>query len=211
MTVQSLKSKTINGLIWSSIDKIVVLVFGFLTGLFLARMLMPADYGLIGMLAIFLAVSQLLVESGFSSALIQKHTPTNEDYCTIFYFNLIVSSFFYLILFFTAPLIASFYNAPQLTLITRVLSLSLLINSLSFVQQTRLTINLDFKTQSKVSICAVVISGVLSLLLAYSGYGVWALVFQILIAALIKTLLLFYFNRWIPALIFNISYRLGIV
>jgi len=200
---QTLKSKTINGLIWSSIDKIGVLVISFLIGLMLARILMPSDYGLIGMLAIFLTISNLLIESGFSSALIQKHTPTNEDYSTIFYFNLVVSVIFYLVLYFTAPFIARFYNTPQLTPITRVLSLNIFFNALSLVQQTKLIIKLDFKTQAKISVLSVLISGCLGLYAAYLGYGVWALVIQILSATLVKTLLLFYFNKWLPAWVFN--------
>ncbi|MBK7762865.1 MAG: lipopolysaccharide biosynthesis protein [Bacteroidetes bacterium] len=204
MTIQSLKSKTIKGLVWSSIDKIGVLIISFLIGLMLARMLMPSDYGLVGMLAIFLTISNLLIESGFSSALIQKHTPTNEDYSTIFYFNLVVSIVFYLILYFTAPLIATFYNTPQLTPITRVLSLNIFLNAFTLVQQTKLIINLDFKTQAKISVLSVLISGSLALYAAYLGYGVWALVIQILSATLVKTLLLFYFNKWLPDWVFSI-------
>ena len=204
MSEPTLKSRTIKGLLWSSIDKFAVLIIGFLIGLILARKLMPADYGLVGMLAIFIAVTQLLVESGFSSALIQKHTPTHDDYSTVFYFNLVVSIVFYLIMFFAAPLIAAFYKTPELTAITRVLMLLIFINALSLVQQTKLTIGLDFKTQAKVSVVSVVISGGLGVLAAYSGYGVWSLVIQILSAAIIKTVLLFYFSQWLPSWVFSI-------
>jgi teichuronic acid exporter len=203
--MQSLKTKTINGLIWNTIDKFAVQGIGFGIGIVLARILMPSDYGLIGMLAIFIAISQLMIEGGFSSALIQKHKPTNVDYSTIFYFNFIVAAIFYLILFLTAPLIASFYEVPQLTLITRVVSLSILINALSIVQQTRLTISLDFKTQTQVSLFGVVISGVLGIVAAYQGCGVWALVIQNLSSAFVRMLFLFYYNKWIPKFLFSVS------
>lgn len=205
MPDNSLKTKTKNGLIWNAIDKFAVQGTNFLIGLFLARLLIPSDYGLIGMLALFLFVSQVLVEGGFSSALIQKHTPDNDDYSTVFYFNLAVAVVFYLILFFTAPLIAAFYNVPSLILITRVVSLSIIIVALSIVQQTKLTISLDFKTQAKVSALAVLISGVLSVYAAYHGYGVWSLVIQTLSSTFIRTLMLFYFNKWIPAPVFSTS------
>ncbi len=201
----SLKAKTTKGLLWNVVDKFAVQGTGFLISLLLARILMPSDYGLIGMLAIFMVVSQVLVESGFSSALIQKHNPTEEDYSTIFYFNLCVSIFFYLVLFFTAPLIASFYKTPQLTMITRVISLSIVINALSLVPQTKLTIRLDFKTQAKVSLFSVFISGGIGVYAAYNGFGVWALIIQILAAAFIKTVMLFYYDKWIPDFAFNMA------
>lgn len=205
MSEQSLKSKTINGLIWSAIDKFAFLIISFLIGLLLARMLMPADYGLIGMLAIFIAVSQVLVTSGFSSALVQKHTPSEADYSTVFYFNLLVALVFYLIMFVAAPFIASFYKAPLLTNITRVLALNIIINALSLVQQTRLRISLNFKTQAKISLASILVSGSLGVWLAYHGYGVWSLVIMNLTSELMKTLLLFYFNKWMPSLVFSIQ------
>lgn len=200
----SLKSKAAKGMAWSAFGTFSTQGISFVIGIILARLLMPADYGLIGMLAIFFAVSQLFVESGFSSALIQKIDRTETDYSTIFYFNLLVSFALYLVLFFTAPLIAQFYNTPELTLLTRVLSLNILISALAIVQQARLKILLDFKTPAIITMISVAISGVLGVTLAYSGYGVWALVVQSLSATGIRTVLLFLFNKWIPKLVFSI-------
>jgi O-antigen/teichoic acid export membrane protein len=205
MSDQSIKSKTVRGLIWSTIDKFAFLIISFLIGLVLARMLMPADYGLVGMLGFFMAISQVLVTSGFSTALVQKHTPSDEDYSTVFYFNLGIAVGLYLILFVSAPYIAAFYKSPQLIQITRVLSLSIIINSLSLVQQTRLRISLNFKTQAKISLIAVLISGCLGVWAAYQGYGVWSLVILNLSSDLLKMILLFYFNRWMPTLVFSIQ------
>lgn len=205
MTDQSLKDKAITGMVWNSVDKFAVLGISFIIGVILARILMPADYGLIGMLAIFFAFSELFVGSGLSMALIQKTDRSEVDYSTIFHFNLIVGVIFYFILFFSAPLIAQFFDAPQLTILTRVLSLSIIINSLSIVQQTRLTIQLDFKTQALIALLAVVISGSLGIFMAYNGFGVWALVVLMLSGNLVRTASLFYFNKWLPLPTFSAS------
>lgn len=205
MPDQSLKNKAITGIAWNTIQKFAVQGISFVIGIILARILMPADYGLIGMLAIFFGISELFVESSFSSALIQKIDRTEVDYSTIFYFNLVVGVVFYIILFFSAPLIAQFFNAAQLIILTRVLSLNILIRSLSFVQSTRLTIKLDFKTQALISLFSVIIGGSIGILTAYRGFGVWALVIQSISISLVTTVSLFYVTKWMPLLIFSVS------
>lgn len=202
---QSLKNEAIAGMIWNGIDKIAIKGIAFIIGIILARILMPSDYGLIGMLAIFMAFSELFVSGGISQALIQKIDRNDIDYSTIFHFNLIVSLICYLILFFTAPLIAQFFNAPQLTMLTRVLTLIIIINALTLVQQTRLTIKLDFKTQAIISLFSVVIGGTMGVFLAYNGFGVWSLVAQMLSSSFVRAASLFYVNKWIPLMIFSMS------
>ena len=192
-------------MVWSAFGSFSTQGIRFIIGIILARLLMPSDYGLIGMLAIFFALSQLFVESGLSNALIQKKDRTDVDYSTIFYFNLSVSLTFYLILFFSAPLIAQFYSTPELIKLTRVLSLSLLINSFAIVQQARLSIMLDFKTPALISVFSVTISGALGIYLAYKGFGVWALVVQSLSSSVVRSLLLFVYNWWLPKIVFSIS------
>jgi O-antigen/teichoic acid export membrane protein len=201
----SLKSKAAKGMVWSAFGAFSTQGISFLIGIILARILMPSDYGLIGMLAIFFAVSQLVVESGFSNALIQKIDRTETDYSTIFYFNLIVSILIYLVLFFLAPLIANFYDRPELTLLTRILSLNIPIGSLAIVQQARMKIILDFKTPALITLLSVAVSGCIGVALAFSGLGVWALVIQSLSATAAKTLLLFIFNKWVPQYLFSVS------
>jgi O-antigen/teichoic acid export membrane protein len=205
MQSKSLKSQATKGMAWSAFGTLSTQGISFIIGIILARILMPSDYGLIGMLAIFFAVSQIAVDSGFTNALIQKKDRTESDFSTIFYFNLIVSFLIYFILFFTAPLIAKFYDTPELILLTRVLSLNILFGSLAIVQQARLRITLDFRTPAIITLMSVVISGSIGVVLAYSGYGVWALVVQSLIGTLIKTVLLFLTNKWFPKLIFSNS------
>ena len=203
MTTQSLKNKTIKAMAWSSVSKMVSYFVNFIIGIILARLLMPSDFGLIGMLAVFFAISQLFVESGFSNALIQKIDRTNVDFSTIFYFNIIVSTAFYIILFISAPYIAQFYKTPELTLLTRVLGLNILIAALTIVQQTRLSIDMNFKTISIIGIVSIIISGILGVSMAYQGFGVWALVIQSLSASIIRMFLLFYYNKWKPLFVFS--------
>lgn len=199
----SLKQKTAQGFIWSAAERFSVQGLQFILGIILARILLPTDYGLIGMLAIFLAISQVFIDSGFSSALIQKRDRNDIDYSTAFFFNIAIGLFFYLILFFCAPLIAKFYNTPTLTSLTKVIGLSIFINSLAVVQRAKLTIKLDFKTQAKASLTSVLISGCISIIMAYKGYGVWALAVQILTKSILNTLLLWYFSKWKPQAVFS--------
>lgn len=206
----TLKNKTIRGMVWNLIDKFGSYLISFVIGVVLARILMPSDYGIIGMLSIFFALSELFVNSGFSQALIQKKDRTEVDYSTIFYFNLAVAIIFYLILFLLAPAISEFFKTPQLIILTRILSLNIIINSFALVQQTRLTIKLDFKMQAIISLTAVIISGTAGLFSAYKGLGVWALVIQSITGALIRTSLMFYLGKWSPALVFNYTTFTGL-
>jgi len=188
---------------WSAIDKFAIRAVNFIIGIVLARMLLPEDYGIIGMLAIFIAISQTFIDSGLGSGLIQKKDRSDVDFSTVFVFNFFASTFFYVILYSIAPLIADFYKIPQLIPITRVLSLNIVINSLAIVQRSKLTINLDFKTLAKVNVIAVVVSGIGAVILAFLGWGVWALVSQILIRAIISVIAIWFFSKWKPSIKFS--------
>jgi O-antigen/teichoic acid export membrane protein len=169
----------------------------------MARLLEPSDYGVIGMLAIFLAISQTFIDSGFSNALIRKQDRTETDFSTVFYFNIGVGLFFYFGLFFASPYIAQFYNTPILQDITKIVALNVVFNSLTVVQRAKLTILVDFRTQAKVSLIAVILSGVTGLALAYTGFGVWALVFQAALNNGLNAVLLWIFVRWKPLNVFS--------
>ena len=199
----SLKQKTVKGILWSSLERFSVQGIQFVVMIIMARMLTPNDYGLVGMLAVFIAVSQSLVDSGFSQALIRKQDRTETDNSTVFYFNIIVGFILYGLLFALAPFIADFYNEPQLTAITRVIGLSVLFNSLVVVQRALLTIKIDFKTQAKAALTAAIISGVLGIWMAASGYGVWSIVVQQLANLGINTLLLWILSHWRPSLTYS--------
>ena len=195
---ESLKNKTVKGTIWSSLERFSVQGVHFLVMILMARILTPADYGIVGMLAIFIAISQSLVDSGFSQALIRKQDRSEIDNSTVFYFNIAVGIVMYLILFFSAPLIADFYNEPLLVPITRAIGLSVVFNSLAVVQRALLTVRLDFKTQAKASLIGAVISGAIGIGMAYTGFGVWAIVWQQLSNLAIITTLLWILSHWQP-------------
>ena len=201
----SLTSKTVKSVFWSAIERFSVQIVQFAITIILARLVSPSEYGLIAMLAIFIAIAQSFVDSGFTSALVQKKNRTETDFSTVFYFNIVISLITYLLLFLSAPYIAMYYREPLLELVSKWLGLSLIIQSLSMVQVAKLTVLLDFKTQAKASLTAVVISGVLGVYLAYSGYGVWALVVQSLSNNLLNTIFLWMLSEWIPKLIFSFS------
>lgn len=195
---ESLKTKTVKGVMWSAVERFSVAGISFLFGLVLARLLSPSDYGVIAMLNIFMAISQTFIDSGFSSALIRKPDRTEADNATAFYFNIVVGLACYLLLFAAAPFIARFYDTPLLVPVTRVIGLNLLLNSLCVVQQALLTVRIDFKTQAKISLTATIVSGGVGILLAYSGFGVWALVVQSVSAAFLRMLLLWLLAKWRP-------------
>lgn len=198
-SMSQLKDSTIKGVQWSAIERFTVQGINFLVQIVLARLLCPEDYGIIGMLAIFMQVAQVLIDSGFASALIQKQKCTEEDYSTVFYFSLAISAFLYFCLFISSPLVARFYDMPILAHVTKVISITLILNALPIIHRTKLVKIVDFKTQSKVSLASAVLSGFLGIVLAYKGAGVWALCVQQISNSALQAVLLFYFVKWFPS------------
>lgn len=205
----TLKGKTKRGTLWSVIERFSVQGVTFLVLLVMARLLTPADYGIIGMIAIFIEVGQSLVDSGFSQALIRKRDRTETDNSTVFYFNIVVGIVLYLILFFSAPAIAGFYKKPDIVPILipviRLLGLTIIINSFVVVQRALFTINLDFKTQAKASLAAALSSGCLGIGMAYAGCGVWSIAAQQLSNLFINVGLLWLLSSWRPVWTFSWS------
>lgn len=203
MAEQKLKEKTIKGTVWSAIDNAAQFGTMFIVGVVLARLLTPDDYGLIGILAIFTAISNTLINGGFTSALIRTKEISDDDYNTAFVSNFALSIFLYTVLFFTAPLIASFFGRDELVILTRISSLSIIIGSFSLVQRTLLTKRIDFKSQTKVTFIASLASGVAGISFALCGLGVWSLVFQGLISSVLTAVLLWIANKWTPTFHFS--------
>lgn len=199
----SLKSKAIKGIAWSAIDKFIVQLVQFAISLVLARMLMPEDFGLIGMLNIFIVISQTFIESGLGTGVIQRQNRTDLDFSTLFVFNIGISCLFYLLLFFLAPFIASFYQQPQLIDLTRILGLLLIINAFGIVQRTKLTIAVNFKFIALSNITGVLLGGLFGLLAVFKGYGVWSLVIQTLSGSLGSAIFLWFFGNWKPSIKFS--------
>ena len=198
-----LKTRAVNGLFWSFVDNFSVQISQFIIGIILARILSPNDFGLIGILTVFITISQWFVSSGFGQALIRKKDCTQNDYSTVFIFNLLTGFLLYLVLFFSSGFIADFFNEPQLESLLNVLGISLVIIAFTIIQQTQLTKRLDFKLQTKISVISSLTSGFVGILLAYFNYGVWSLVYKGLLEYFIRSLLLWVNSKWRPSFIFD--------
>lgn len=204
MSEQSLRTKTIKGVGWSAADAFLGQGITFVVGIILARLLSPEEYGLIGICLIFTTVLNGIVDSGFSNAIIRKKEATNEDYNTMFFMNMVVSLVLYILLYISAPLVTKFFQM-EVTNLIRVVGLVLIINALSLTQQANLTKKLDFKTKTKASVISAVISGIVGIAMAYSGFGVWALVAQQLTRQGGYTISLWLLHHWMPNFRFNID------
>ena len=203
MAEQGLKEKTVRGVGWSAIDNVAQYAVSFIVGIVLARLLSPDDYGLLGIIAIFTAICTTLINGGFTNALIRKKDVTDDDYNTAFLVNLVMSLLLYAIIFFCAPLIAKFFEREELVLLTRVTSVSMILGALAIVQQARLTKRIDFKTQTKITLIASLSSGIIGIVMALLGCGVWSLVAQQISSQFLRTVFLWIFNKWIPYLKFS--------
>ncbi|WP_196888889.1 lipopolysaccharide biosynthesis protein [Aureivirga sp. CE67] len=204
--MNDLKKKALNGVSWSFLDNIANSGITFLVGLVLANILSPAEFGMVGIITIFIAISNSIMDSGFSNALIRKKDATNTDYNTIFIFNLILGTILSLLLFISAPTIGYFFHQKEaLTPLVQGMSIILIINSLGIVQRTLLVKKVDFKTQTKISLIASCISGIIGIIMALKGYGVWSLIAQQISRQSLTTIFLWIFNKWRPAFEFSIE------
>ena len=200
---ETLNKKAASGFFWMAVQKYSRMLVGFISGIILARLLTPFDYGCIGMLAIFVSLAETFITMGFGSALIQKKRPTQEDYSTVFFWNLGMSVLTYAILFFSAPAIARFYEIPILCKVLRVQGLILFIYAFNIIQRNRLHKSMNFKLLSIVSVGSSIIALGITIWMAYRGYGVWALVAQHLIIAAIPSLVFWFYVKWRPSLVFS--------
>lgn len=201
----NLRHTTIHALVWSFLESIGLQGVRFVIGILLARLLFPEQFGLIAMLMIFTAVAQSFLDSGFRAALIQKRNVTQLDACSIFYFNIVVGAAAAGLLCLIAPWIADFYIQPTLTPLTRVLSLVIVINSFGLIQDAIITKQLNFKLRTKIILIAGTLSGIIGVALAILGFGVWSLVGQQVSSAFFRTISLWVFSPWRPALIFSFN------
>jgi O-antigen/teichoic acid export membrane protein len=200
---KSIKSNTFSGLLWSFTDLIANKGINLIVQIFLARLLLPEHFGLIGMITIFIAISNSIVDSGFFQALIREQKSTQRDYSTVFYFNLAISIIIYLILFFSSNIISDFYNEPKLEIIIKLISTIIVINAFAIIQRVILNKTLNFKIMTKVNMIAGISSGIIALIGAMLGFGVWSLVILQLSMSLLSTFLLWINIKWIPSLVFS--------
>ena len=201
-TIRGLASK---GIVWSGIERFSIQGVHFLVQVILARLLTPDDYGLVGLLVVFINLAQTLVDSGFANALIQKQNCTDRDYSTVFIYNCAISIIVYFILFVSAPYIADFYKEEELTSVLRFLSIIVVLNSLSIIQRTRLIKKVDFQTQAKITLSSALLSGIIGIVLAYNGLGAWSLCWQQVSNSIIQFILFLLLLRWLPSLVFDLQ------
>ncbi len=202
---QSLKRKTFHALLWSFADRFGQQFIQFAISIVLARLLLPEEFGLIGMLTIFMAIAQIFMDSGFGSALIQKKNADHLDECSIFYFNIFSGVILTALLCAVAPWIAAFYEHDELTTLTQFLALRFLIAPFSSIQSTLLLKKLDFKSIVTIGLISQIVTGAVGIVLAYRGWGVWSLAIQSVSSSFLGCALLWYFNPWRPSLIFSFA------
>jgi teichuronic acid exporter len=203
MANKSLSSSGRSGMLWSFMIQGGTQIINFIVTIILARLLLPEQFGLIGMIAVFIAISRALIDGGFVSSLIRTKNADDLDYSTVFFVNLGSAVILYGVLFFFAPFIAAFYEQDILANLIRVVSLVLIINAFSLVQSTKLNKELQFKTQFKLQIPSLIISASLSIWMAYHGYGVWSLVAKDLIYAIVASVQLWWYAKWVPKFVFD--------
>lgn len=200
---ETIEKKTIGGIFWTILEMLGRQGVTFVIQIILARLLVPEDFGLIGMLTVFITLSNLLIDSGFQTWLIHKNNPSQTDFSTVFFFNVFTACIIYIVLFLIAPQIALFFKRPIFVSMLRILSINILFNSFGLIHRTKLTIDLKFKTQTYITTFCVTISGIVAVVMAYLGFGVWSLVVQQVVASFTQTLLLTISNRWIPQLVWS--------
>lgn len=196
-------SKVSKGFFWSAVDQFSVQGIQFILSIIIARLVTPSAYGVVVMVQVFISFAQLFIDGGFKSALIQKRDRKNEDYYTVFIFNLAIAILLYGVMFVAAPYVADLYNEPQLINLTRVISLNLIFSSLSFTQIVKIQVDLNFKILAKARLISVIISGAAGIYCAYIGMEAWALVIQGVLSTLIASVLLMFFSKWVPRLVFS--------
>lgn len=203
MGTSNLKRKAASGFFWSMLEGVFSQGLGMIFGIILARMLSPNEFGILGMITIFISIAQVFVDSGLSQALIRKQNCTHHDYTTIFWANIFLGGLSYLIIWAAAPYISDFFDKPELTQLTRIASIVIIIGSFTLIQQTILVKNVDFKTLTKISTVGTFVSGAVSLVLAFYGFGVWSLVWRTIINQAVRSLMMWQHNKWSPQLSFD--------
>lgn len=202
---QSVRSQLLHGVVWNFVEKVLIRAATFFIGIILARLLSPSDYGLIGMLAVFISISGVFIEGGLAKALIQRQNCQNIDYSTAFVTNVGMSIIIYVIMYASAPWIADFYGEPILIDLTRILSLNFILGSFNIVQRAKMMARVDFKSLAQINVISTIVSGIIGIAMAYYGYGVWALVGQALCSTIVLIILFPIYSKWKPSLEFSMS------
>ena len=200
-----LKQQVVHGVVWAALERFSTQLVGFCVSIVLARLLAPDDYGTIALLSIFLAISDSLVGGGFTSALVQKKDATKTDFNSVFYLQLAMSLFMYVILFLAAPTIARFYRTPVLVPVLRVIAVSVVFSGINGVQNAELSRGMKFNASFRISLIQSIVSGAVGVGLAFAGYGVWALVWSSIAGAFIGMVTRWFVIAWRPSWVFSWS------
>lgn len=203
--VDSLKTKTVSALFYSFGGFIANSGIRFVVAIVMARLLLPKDYGIMGMVVVFITISQIFIDGGMTQASDTRKKVSQADYSTVFYYNLLIAIVMYALLFISAKTISVFFREPVLIDIVRVIGLGMIIGSLGLIQKTMFIRKLDFKTQTKIEVISSITSGRIGIIFAYLGYAVWSLVIASLSSQVISLSLLFAWNKWLPSLTFNVN------
>ena len=204
-TQPSLKKTVISSLVWKFLERLGTQGIQFVVSIILARLLLPSDYGIITMIMVFTAIANSFIQSGFSTSLIQKKNSDELDFSSVFYTSFVIAIICYLILYFTSPLIADFYQMPQIKVILRVLALTLFFGAFNSVQNAKLSKDMKFKTLFFSSLGAIIVSGTTGITMAYLGFGAWALVGQQLANIIASTIILWFTSGWRPKIMFSLT------
>src|SRR6056297_2323519 len=198
-----LKEKAVKGVAWNLGERFGVQMMNLVLGIVLARLLTPEDYGLIGMILVFFFVADAFIQGGLGEAYVQKKSVSDTDANTVFYANLGISLFLYILLWVAAPFISRFYGYPILVDLTRVMGAVLIINAFNIIQEAQIKRSLNFKRKTRISIVSTLVSGVLAIYMAYKGFGVWSLLVQRLANRLFLSIGLWISSSWKPTLSFS--------
>lgn len=201
----SLQQKAIGGMFWSFGDKLANQGSQFVIQIILARLLVPENFGLVGLILVFNAISAVIVDSGFSNALIREKLVTQKDYSTVFYVNLAISVAIYVTLFLLAPMVSEFFNEPDLAFLIKVLALGIIINAFGIIPRVLFAREIDFKTMAKVNFTTSIVSGVSAVIFALSGFGVWSLIVRVLVMNIMQSVLSLWMTKWVPSLTFSMA------
>lgn len=202
---QSLKQKTAKGLFWGGLSSSIQQLLGLIIGIIVARILSRTDYGMIGMLAIFSSIAAILQESGFIAALAIRPKVSNKDYNAVFWFSILCSTALYVLLYLSAPLIARYYNTPELIPLSRLAFLGFFIASFGIAPRAILFRNLKVKENTIISLTALASSGIISIILAANGFSYWGLAIQSIVYVTVIVLLNWYYAKWKPNFHINFS------
>jgi O-antigen/teichoic acid export membrane protein len=201
--LKNLEEKIKHGIKWSLIESVFKQIAQIVISIILARVLTPSDYGLIAMSTVFLALSSILIDSGFTIALLRKDDVNENEYNSIFWFNFFLSILIFLAIYIFAPYASKFYNNHQLTTVIRFISLGIVLSALTIVHKVKLTRELNFKTQTMIGFISVILSGLCGIILAFNGYGVYSLVFQSVFGILVSVILYGIYSKWVPKFYFR--------